>query len=95
VKCYAGGKTGNMSWECPEKKKYGGGEAHISEAHKRNVEEEKIEEGMSIMMSKFLIKPEKEAKEPVQRNSMFRTSCKTKDRVCKVIIDSGSNDNLV
>jgi hypothetical protein len=63
VKCYAGGKTRNMSWECPEKKKYGGGEDHISEAHKRNVEEEKIEEGMSIMMSKFLIKPEEEAKE--------------------------------
>jgi hypothetical protein len=31
----------------------------------------------------------------VQRNSLFRTTCKTKDRVCKVIIDSGSTDNLV
>jgi hypothetical protein len=32
---------------------------------------------------------------PIQRNSLFRTSCKTKDRVFKVIIDSGSTDNLV
>jgi hypothetical protein len=26
---------------------------------------------------------------------LFGTTCKTKDRVCKVIIDSGSIDNLV
>ena len=32
---------------------------------------------------------------PLQRNSLFRTACKTKDRVCKVIVDSGSIDNLV
>jgi hypothetical protein len=32
----------------------------------------------------------------MQRNSLFRTkSCKTKDSVCKVIIDSGSTNNLV
>jgi hypothetical protein len=47
------------------------------------------------MMRKVLLKPEKELEEPVQRTSLFRTSCKTKDRVYKVIIDSGSTDNLV
>jgi hypothetical protein len=47
------------------------------------------------MMRKILLKPEKEMENPVQRNSLFRTSCKTKDRVCKVIVDSGSMDNLV
>jgi hypothetical protein len=26
---------------------------------------------------------------------LFRTACKTRDRVCKVIIESGSTDNLV
>jgi hypothetical protein len=26
---------------------------------------------------------------------LFRTACKAKDRVCKVIIDNGSTDNLV
>jgi hypothetical protein len=46
-------------------------------------------------MSKVLLKPEKELENPTQRNSLFRTSCKTKDRVCKVIVDSGSIDNLV
>jgi len=47
------------------------------------------------MMRKVLLKPEKEVDEPVQQMSLFRTSCKTKDKVCKVIIDSGSIDNLV
>jgi hypothetical protein len=41
------------------------------------------------------LKLEKEEENPVQRNSLFRTSCKTKDRVCKVIVDSGSTNNLV
>ena len=47
------------------------------------------------MMRKILLKPEKEEENPVQRNSLFRTTCNTKDRVCKVIVDSGSTDNLV
>jgi hypothetical protein len=47
------------------------------------------------MMQKFLLTPEKEVENPVQRNSLFRTACKTKDRVCKVIVDNGSTDNLV
>jgi hypothetical protein len=47
------------------------------------------------MMKKFLLKPEPEIERPTQRNSLFRTTCKMKDRVCKVIIDSGSTDNLV
>jgi hypothetical protein len=47
------------------------------------------------MMGKILLNTEKEIKNPVQRNSFFRTTCKTKDRVCKVIVDSGSTNNLI
>ena len=47
------------------------------------------------MMRKIILNPEKEMENLVQRNSLFRTACKTKDRVCKVIVDSGSTDNLV
>jgi hypothetical protein len=39
--------------------------------------------------------PEKEVESSVQRNRLFRTTCKTKDRVCKVIVDSGITNNLV
>jgi hypothetical protein len=83
-----------MSWECLEKRKEGG-EAHISEAQRRDVEAEGAEDGASLMLRKILLKLEVEIEKPVQRNSLFRTACKTKDRVCKVIIDSGSTDNLV
>jgi hypothetical protein len=47
------------------------------------------------MMRKVLLMPEKEAENPSQRNRIFRTACKTKDRVCKVIMDIGSTNNLV
>jgi hypothetical protein len=47
------------------------------------------------MMRNILLKPEKEVENLVKRNSLFIISCKTKDRVCKVIVDSGSTDNLV
>jgi hypothetical protein len=47
------------------------------------------------MMRKVLLTPEKEVESSVQRTRIFRTACKTKDRVCKVIVESGSTDNLV
>ena len=47
------------------------------------------------MLRKFILKLEAEIEKPVQRNSLFRTACKTKDKVCKLIIDSGSTNNLV
>jgi hypothetical protein len=47
------------------------------------------------MMRKILLKPEQAMEDPIQRNNLFTTSCKTKDRVCKVIVDSGSKNNLV
>ena len=48
-----------MFWECPKKKKKGG-EAHISEAQRRDVEAEGAEDGESLMLRKFLLKPEAE-----------------------------------
>jgi hypothetical protein len=47
------------------------------------------------MMRKVLLKPEKEIEDSVQRTRLFRMACKTKDKVCKMIIDSGNTDNLV
>jgi hypothetical protein len=47
------------------------------------------------MLRKVLLKPGAEVEKLVQRKNLSRTSCKTKDKVCKVIIDSGSTDNLI
>jgi hypothetical protein len=95
VRCYTCGKAGHKSWECLERKKEGEGEAHISKEQRRNVEAEGAKDGTSLMLRKVLLKPEEEVEKPVQRNNLFRTACKTKDKVCKVIIDSRSTDNLV
>jgi hypothetical protein len=95
LRCYSCGKTGHMSWDCPKRNKEGGGEAHISEEQRGNVEVEGAKDGRSMMLRKVLLKPEVEVEKSVQRNSLFRTTCKTKDIVCKVIIDSGIIDNLV
>jgi hypothetical protein len=47
------------------------------------------------MLRKVLLKQELEVEKLVQRNNLFTTTCNTKDRVWKVIIGSGSTDNLV
>jgi hypothetical protein len=94
IACFTCGKNGNKSFECPEKKKETG-EAHIAEAQMRDVEVEDAGGGRSLMMRKVILTPEKEVEDSAQKNRLFRTSCKTKDRVCKVIVDSGNTDNLI
>ena len=47
------------------------------------------------MMRKVLLNPEKEIEDSFKRTKLFKTACKTKDKVCKMIIDSGRIDNLV
>ena len=33
--------------------------------------------------------------EPCQRSNFFRTQCKSGGKLCDIIVDSGSTDNLV
>jgi hypothetical protein len=71
-----------------------GGRAHVAEAQRRDVEDEDTGSGKSLTVHKALLKPEKEV-ETTQRCRLFRTTCKTQGWKCKVIVDSGSTDNLV
>ena len=59
------------------------------------VEEVLLETGESLMMNKVLLKPEKEQAKLSQRKSLFRTTCKVKGKCCKMVIDSGSAENIV
>eukprot|EP00253_Pinus_taeda_P034758 PITA_34758 len=53
------------------------------------------ETGEALLLNKVLLKPAKEATEQTQRKALFRTVCKSHAKCCKLIIDSGSIDNLV
>eukprot|EP00253_Pinus_taeda_P021605 PITA_21605 len=53
------------------------------------------ETGEALVLNKVLLKSAKEVAEPDQRKALFRTVCKSRGKCCKLIIDSGSTDNLV
>ena len=53
------------------------------------------EVGESLLLKRVLVKEEKEVHEPTQRKSLFITVCKSRGKCCKVVINSGSTNNLV
>eukprot|EP00253_Pinus_taeda_P005901 PITA_05901 len=53
------------------------------------------ETGEALVLNKVLLKPTKETTKQTQRKALFRTVCKSHGKCCKLIIDSGSTDNLV
>lgn len=57
--------------------------------------EEPLEVGESFLLKKVLLKVEKEIGESNQRKNLFKTTWKSKRKCCKVIIYSGSSDNVV
>jgi len=47
----------------------------------------------SLVVQRLLLAPKRE--EPSQRHNIFRTRCTVNKRVCDIIIDSGSSENIV
>ena len=47
------------------------------------------------MLKRVLVNTEKKVHEPTQRKSLFGTKCKSQGKCCKMVIGSGSTDNLV
>jgi hypothetical protein len=94
ITCFTCGKDGHKAVDCPERK-MDRGNAHVAEAQGRDAEDEDAGSGKSLTVHKVLLKPEKEVEDTAQRCRLFRTTCKTKGWKCKVIVDSGSTDNLV
>lgn len=72
---------------------------NVVEAEEENPQvtenEEPLEVGESLLLKRVFLKAEKEENELAQRKRLFRTICKYKDKCCKVVTDSGRNNNLV
>ena len=48
----------------------------------------------ALLLNKVLLKPAKEVADQTQRKALFQTMCKSHGKCYKLIIDSGSTDNL-
>lgn len=60
------------------------------------LEEVEVEQGESLMLRRTLISGNKVTPEADwRRKSLFHTKCKCRDKVCKVIVDGGSTNNIV
>ena len=57
--------------------------------------DEEVEEGMALMMKKTLLAPEREEEKDWVWSSIFLSSCNIGGRVCSLIIDGGSCENVV
>lgn len=53
-----------------------------------------VTDGEILMMRRTMLKIP-QAQEPPQMKSLFRTTCKSRGKICKVIVDSGSTENIV
>eukprot|EP00253_Pinus_taeda_P016787 PITA_16787 len=97
--CYRCHKWGHLSFECPETdstRQRGAYVAQLEEAATPPQEAENAPEiGEALVLHKVLLKPVDERIEQRQRKALFRTICKSQGKCCKMIIDSGSTDNLV
>jgi hypothetical protein len=94
ITCFTCGKDRHKAVDCPDRK-MDGGKAHVAEAQRRDIEDEDTGSGESLTVYKALLTPEEEVDSSAQRCRLFRTTCKTKVWKCKVIVDSGSTDNLI
>lgn len=54
-----------------------------------------LEIGEALILNKVQLKQAKDTAEKTQRNELFRTVYKSHEKCCKLIINSGSTDNLI
>ena len=106
-KCYRCGQPGHRSNQCPRRGTINlveQGEVCRREAEENEAvyayEEQEITGGdegellsHSLVVQRLLLTPKQE--EPSQRHKIFRTRCTVNKRVCDIIIDSGSSENIM
>eukprot|EP00253_Pinus_taeda_P010651 PITA_10651 len=99
IRCYTCGEWGHGSWDYPHNKVTNHRNVNVAKPKEEKPQiadkEESPKVGESLLLKRVLLKAEKETREPTQGKSLFRTTCMCKGKCCKIIIDSGSTDNLV
>eukprot|EP00253_Pinus_taeda_P001415 PITA_01415 len=99
VQCYHCHKLGHKSYDCPKGEPVGGRGAYVAQPEDAKATPQAVENtpetGEALVLNKVLLKPAKEVAEPDQRKALFRTVCKARGKCCKLIINSGSTDNLM
>ncbi|XP_057835307.2 uncharacterized protein LOC131045734 [Cryptomeria japonica] len=101
IRCYYCNQLGHHAGRCPEKKNnnnQGERRAQLVQEDKQEnsagARDLELEEGVCLMMRQiFLQVPQNQ--EPPQRKNLFRTKIKCHGKVCNLLIDSGSTENLV
>ena len=89
----------HRSFECLEGEQDGQrGEyvAQTEEAEALPQEVENVTETReALVLNEVLLKVTKETVDQTQRNALFQIVCKSHGKCCKLVIDSGSTDNIV
>eukprot|EP00253_Pinus_taeda_P033085 PITA_33085 len=97
--CYRCHKWGHRSFECPEADSVEQRGTYVAQPEETAAPpqeaENATETGEALVLHKVLLKPVNESVEQTQQKALFRTICKSRGKCCKMIIDSGSTDNLV
>ena len=104
-KCYRCGQTGHYSNQCRQSKP-----VNLA-THDDDVEEDEYpkddeyekedaleeftyeDEGVSLVIRRLMYTPKKDGS--IQQHNIFKTRCTVNQRVCDLIIDSGSSKNIV
>lgn len=110
-KCYECGETGHKSAACRRDKakqlmmgaenaeQYADPEEDptYDEGDEANDAEELVygDVGESLVIQKSLLLPKEEVKSDWLRNNTFHTTCTVSGKICKLIIDSGSCENVI
>ncbi|KAK3231710.1 hypothetical protein Dsin_003591 [Dipteronia sinensis] len=89
-KCFRCNLLGHRSNECPLRKQINVLNDHEEEDEEYGEAEDGFEDDMNEIYG-----DDGKSKSNSQRNTIFRTRCTIDDRVCDVIIDNDSSDNVV
>ncbi|XP_020270704.1 uncharacterized protein LOC109845858 [Asparagus officinalis] len=100
IKCYRCGQPGHRSNQCPKR-----GTVNMVDHEDEDTDRDDVEdyddgldadddgEQLLCVVRRLLLAPKVE--EPLQRHNIFRTRCTVQQKICDVIIDSGSSENIV